>query len=187
MKAVEEVNQERSDQPAEKAFRSLLRVVGLMSRMMQPYFTRLGISPSQWGVLRTLHRAEEEGTSGLYLIELGNRLLVTPPTVTGLVDRLQRLGYVVRTSTSCDLRCKEVQLTPDGRQLVLRVLQGHRAQVEGIMAGLESRELRTFNVLLEKVAADLQHCIRHREQAASTTKVQFGNRGPEGTGPGVRV
>ncbi len=127
-----------------------------MQRTMQTYFSRFGISGSQWGVLRNLYRAEEEGFSGLCLMDLGDRLLVRPPSVTGLIDRLERLGHVVRTFESSDLRRKEVRLTPTGRELVGRVLDGHGAQIAGVMGGLHSSDLTVLRELLEKIAAHLE-------------------------------
>src|SRR5258708_2557324 len=104
--------------PAEKAFRELIRLYGLLERVMQPYFARFGISGSQWGVLRNLHRAEQEGQGGIRLTDLGDRLLIRPPSVTGIVDRLERVGLVHRDGSPEDLRVKRVALTDKGRQLV---------------------------------------------------------------------
>ena len=50
---------------------------------MQPYFARFGITGSQWGILRTLHRAEREGLPSLRVTDLSDRLLVRPPSITG--------------------------------------------------------------------------------------------------------
>src|SRR5207247_10326817 len=94
--------------PAEGAFRELLRVVGLLERVMQPYFAQFGISGAHWGVLRNLHRAEEEGLPGLRLTDLSDRLLIRPPSVTGVVDRLERAGLVSRGESTIDLRSKVV-------------------------------------------------------------------------------
>src|SRR5437016_1502421 len=115
--------------PTEAAFRELIRILGLLERVMQPYFARFGISGSQWGVLRTLHRAEEDGREGLRLTDLSDRLLIRPPSVTGVVDRLERAGLVVRVGSPTDLRAKQVALTPQGRQLVERVLAVHGKQI----------------------------------------------------------
>src|SRR5918911_5429156 len=97
--------------PAERAFRELIRVFGLLERVMQPYFARFGISGSQWGVLRNLHRAEQEGLAGLRLTDLSERLLIRPPSVTGVVDRLEAGRLVVRVAEPSDLRAKRVALT----------------------------------------------------------------------------
>src|SRR5438445_7501536 len=104
--------------PSETTFRQLIRVLGLVERVMQPYFAQFGISGSQWGVLRNLHRAVQEGVAGLRLTDLSERLLIRPPSVTGVVDRLERAGLVVRDGSPTDLRSKRVNLTERGRQIV---------------------------------------------------------------------
>src|SRR5437764_13681043 len=105
---------------AEKAFRELIRLFGLLEKVMQPYFARFGISGSQWGVLRTLHRTAEDAKAGLRLTDLSERLLIRPPGVTGVVDRLERMGLVHRDASPTDLRAKQVSLTQKGRHLVDR-------------------------------------------------------------------
>src|SRR5216684_7020521 len=100
-----------NSRPAEKPFRALLRTLGLLERIMQSYFARFGISGAQWGVLINLHRAEQEGLPGLRLTDLSDRLIIRPPSVTGVVDRLERLGLVTRVGVKDDLRVKQVTLT----------------------------------------------------------------------------
>ena len=93
----------------ENPIRKLIRTSGLLERVSQPYFARFGISGSQWGVLRNLYRAEQEGLPGLRLTDLCGRLLTRPPSITGLVDRLQRAGLVVRGGSpkATDLTARE--------------------------------------------------------------------------------
>src|SRR5262245_25784325 len=99
-------------------FRQLLRTFGLVERTMQPYFARFGITGSQWGVLRNLQRANTGGLSGLRISDLSEKLLIQPPSVTGVVDRLERAGLVERKPDPDDLRATLVGLTTSGRQLV---------------------------------------------------------------------
>jgi len=125
---------------------------------MEPYFARYGISGPQWGVLRALQRAEAEGMDGLQLGKLGQRLLVRPPSVTAIVDRLERSGLVARRPDPTDQRAKQVALTTAGRELVARVLVGHPAQIRRIMAGLSPTEQQTFCQLMERLATHLESC-----------------------------
>src|SRR5438128_12598495 len=90
----------------ERAFRQLIRTFGLLERVMQPYFARFGISGAQWGVLRNLHRAEQEGIPALRLTDLSERLLVRPPSVAGVVERVEISGLVARLESETDLRAK---------------------------------------------------------------------------------
>jgi DNA-binding MarR family transcriptional regulator len=140
----------------EPAFRSLIRTLGLLKRVMEPYFARYGISGSQWGVLRNLHRAEEEGIDGLRPGELSGRLLVRPPSVTGVIDRLQRMGLVTRQSSNSDQRAKLVGLTGAGRKLVERVHAGHAKRVQRVLGGLRATERRELHKLLERLGDHLE-------------------------------
>jgi DNA-binding MarR family transcriptional regulator len=134
--------------PDDNAFRELIRTYGLVERVMHPYFARFGITGSQWGVLRNLHRAEEEGLPRLRLTELGERLLIRPPSVTGLIDRLERAKLVARHGSPTDLRAKQVSLTAAGRRLVQRVLAVHQEQVNAVLSGLNAQERAELQRLL---------------------------------------
>jgi len=143
----------------EKAFRALLRVFGLVKRAMEPHFARFGITGSQWGVLRALDRAEKEGLSDLRLTDLGDRLLVRPPSITGVVGRLEHLGLVARRASRTDLRAKHVNFTPAGRKLVGRVLEVHRARIRTVLGGLSLKQQGRLLALLNQVAAHLQGLV----------------------------
>jgi DNA-binding MarR family transcriptional regulator len=147
------------EKPNEAAFRALIRTCGLLARVMQPYFARFGISGSQWGILRVLHRAETDGESGLRLTDLGERVLIRPPSVTGAVDRLQRQGLVVRDPSAKDQRVKQVRLTSGGRRLVGRVLKGHAEQVSTALAALSLSEQKELLRLLERLGSHLNDMI----------------------------
>jgi DNA-binding MarR family transcriptional regulator len=122
--------------------------MGLVERVQHAYFAQFGLSGSQWGVLRNLHRAEQEGRPGLRLTDLSERLLIRPPSVTGVVDRLERAGLVVRGGSPTDLRAKQVALTDLGRELVERVLRVHGKQIDRVLGVLAPDELTEFHRLL---------------------------------------
>ena len=141
---------------SEAAFRSLVKTLGLLKRVMEPHFARFGISGSQWSVLRTLHRSEEAGHPALRQTDLGDRLVVRPASVTGVVDRLQRLGLVDRTASATDHRAKIVSLTGPGRDLVARVLQHHPAQMRRVLEGLNDPEQVQLQRLLDQLSSHLE-------------------------------
>jgi DNA-binding MarR family transcriptional regulator len=144
------------DAVPEQTFRSLLRTLGLLRRVMEPYFARHGVSGSQWAVLRTLMRAEDDGVRQLRLTDLGDRLLIRPPSVTGVVDRLQKMGLVARVASPTDQRVKNVSLTAAGRKLVRRVLQHHPEQVRSVLAGLSPPEQAELHRLLGRLGSHLE-------------------------------
>ena len=152
---------------AEPAFRALISTFGLLKRVMDPYFAHFGLSGAQWGVLRTLQCMEDGGHPEPRLTDLGNRLLVRPPSMTGAVDRLQRLGLVRRSASPTDQRAKHVSLTPAGRALVERVLEHHPAQIGAVLGGLRPAEQVQLQALLSRLEAHLQTMAERNEGTAA--------------------
>jgi DNA-binding MarR family transcriptional regulator len=122
---------------------------------MDSYFAPYGISGPQWAVLRMLYQAESEGDKALRLTDLGQRLVIQPPSVTGVIDRLERSALVARTASCTDLRAREVSLTSQGRELVVRILQGHGQQIRSLFSGLAPAEREGLRGLLGKLEMHL--------------------------------
>lgn len=69
----------------------------------------------QFNALQHLHWYGRE--SGMYVSELGEHLGLAHNTVSGLVDRLERHGWVIRRKCEEDRRRARIQLTPQSREL----------------------------------------------------------------------
>lgn len=147
----------------EATFHSLLRAWGLMRQLQEPYFAKYGISGAQWGILRVLQRAELEGVRELPLKEVGERLFIQPPSVTGVVDRMERLGLVKRTHSKDDLRVKHLTLTTRGRRLVDRVLKRHAERIASLFAPLGPNEQETLLGLMGRLETHLREMAMHEE------------------------
>ncbi|HUJ11366.1 MAG TPA: MarR family transcriptional regulator [Verrucomicrobiae bacterium] len=146
----------REPTPPELVWRGLLRIFGLLRQVMEPYFAQYGISGPQWGILRVLHRSEAQGRGSLRITDLGQLMLIRPPSVTGAIDRLERRGLVQRNPSKDDRRVRRVSLTPSGRKLVKKILTGHVEHIQSLFAGFDSRDLDTFRNLLDQLETDLQ-------------------------------
>jgi DNA-binding MarR family transcriptional regulator len=162
-----------SDYRPDATFRALIRTFGLLRRVQEPFFGRFGISASQWGVLRALHRAELEKLEWLRLTDLGKRLVVRPPSITGVVDRLQRMGLLQRTSLPDDRRAKRVSLTPRGRERVLTVLAAMPAQVESVIGVLALPEREHLQKLLETLEAHMRVLADRHESGADESETNL--------------
>jgi len=86
-------------------------VLGLLEQAVRPF----GLSYARYEVLTLLSftRAGE-----LPLSKIGQRLQVHPASVTGVVDKLEQQGLVVRTPHPQDRRAVLARLTDEGRRVV---------------------------------------------------------------------
>jgi len=83
--------------------------------------------------------------------ELGDRLIVTRATVTGVVDSLERRGYVVRSPNPSDRRGIIVGLTASGLEVVAQVRTLIHQHERDWMAGLTEAELTTYIALMHRI------------------------------------
>jgi DNA-binding MarR family transcriptional regulator len=88
--------------------------------------------------VRVLFRLRNHGpmASG----SLANKLAVTLPTVTSVVDRLVGHGLVERRDDPDDRRRVIVALSADGAALVERIQQGRRARLAAAIEALEPEQ-----------------------------------------------
>ena len=83
------------------------------------------LSRTQISVLRTLR---DDGPGRISDLAAGER--VAQPSMTALVNRLQRQGLVERTTDPADLRAVRVSITPDGREALATAV----AEIEARLA-----------------------------------------------------
>ena len=150
----------------EAVFKSLLRAYGSLKHIMEPYFATFGISGSQWAVLIILYRAKEEGLPNLRLRDIGERLLIRPPSVTGVVDRLQRLGLVAMETSATDSRAKQVSLTSAGSELIEHAFEGHRTKVVAVFGDLSLEEQEKLYLMLEKISCSAKNMQKNKKEVA---------------------
>jgi len=141
--------------------------MGTLRRHLDPFFAQSGISGAQWAILWNLYRAEEDGAPMFRVTDLGERLLIRPPSVTGVIDRLVRAGLIVRSSSKDDKRVKFVGLTPSGRELVETLHNAHDDKVTSLLAVLSPAEQKQLTGLLERFVDHLDNIQDSNGQPAS--------------------
>ena len=160
----------------ELAFRELWRVIGKLKRIAEPHFARFGISPAQWGILRCIQRRELDGSEPPRVTDLCDNLLVKPPSVSALVDRLERMKLVARAPTGDDQRSRRVCLTETGRRLVEQVLVGHGDWIRMLMAGLTIEEQTELLRMLNELGAHLEPLVQRTGAGADDPVVEGKSR-----------
>ena len=137
---------------AVRAWRALFHSSLAVGGRLRQLFEEHGLSGAQFRVLGLLGEA---GTEGIKLSKLGCRLRVTPGNITGLVDRLEETGHVVREPHATDRRVQLARLTPQGQELLDQVMPVYRARVQDLMSCLSDEEKATLEELLTRVVASV--------------------------------
>ncbi|BBI33404.1 putative HTH-type transcriptional regulator YetL [Cohnella abietis] len=111
------------------------------------HFSRFGLSTGRYRLLADLedHQGEELPS------QLAEHLGVTRATVTGLIDNLERDGYVSRRASSADGRQKSVILTENGASKLRDMASEHFERLEAMVRLLTVEERSVFLDLLGRV------------------------------------
>lgn len=81
--------------------------------------------------------------------DLAWRMYLRPPTVVGILDRLEQQGQVRRIRSTSDHRVVEVSLTEKGRETVLKVPQVAQGLLLTGLKDLDGKQLETVTQGLE--------------------------------------
>lgn len=126
----------------------LLRACSAVINAQAEELRPLGLSPSAFNVLMALHNTSD---GRLEPCQLSERLLVSRPSVTGLLDTLQAKGLIVRLPHSDDRRRVLVELTDAGRGLLESHFPTHYAELDAVVADLDLDERATLVGLLRRI------------------------------------
>jgi|SRR5271165_1668063 len=140
------------DPTALEAYLMLLGVGGEVSAAVGTNLARYGLGQGRFMVLGLLLEHQPQPLSHSELADLSG---VTKGNVTGLVDGLERDGYVKRQDSGSDRRVTPIALTPAGRRLIEKILPDHFGRVAGLMDEFSASERKTLVSLLTKVQAGI--------------------------------
>jgi DNA-binding MarR family transcriptional regulator len=130
-----------------EALLSIVRTSSMMHKLGERFFIPYGITDTQFNILMTLKEFKE----GLNQQELSEKLIVHKSNVTGLVDRLEKLGYVKRHAKPNDRRSNQIKLTADGQKLLTKTEQPYFDAVHDLMNILSKEEKKAIVCSTEKL------------------------------------
>jgi DNA-binding MarR family transcriptional regulator len=106
-----------------------------------------GISGPQLLVLKTIAEAEEP----LSAIEISRSLNVSPANITGMIDRLEKMGLVERRRKENDRRTTNILPTKEGMNLAQKTIHLIEEKLIDGLKDLTRIEISTIYLSLEKI------------------------------------
>jgi len=135
---------------------NLERGAHLIGHHLHPLVRELGITQAEANVLAQVAAAGPTPIATLHR-EFGHKR----STLTNVVDRLERHGFVRREVNRDDRRSFIVRLTPAGRAAARRVTRALEA-LEGELAALVTKgDLRAVEVVVRSLEQVAQRASRH--------------------------
>jgi len=112
---------------------------------LQKSFSESNIEVTPIQVMLLFFLQKNNGSS---LTQISQGLMLENPTVTGLIDRLEKLGYVKRSDHPDDRRVYLVHITEKGNKVANKALPIIKKLNEQIKEGYSKREIDDFKKVL---------------------------------------
>lgn len=129
-------------------FRVLLRTSLRLRRRLRKLYNEYGLTGAQYGLMTRIP------SEGITLTQLAKTAWADPGNTSGVVDRLEREGWVVRTRSSEDRRVVKVKLSGKGVDLLRTITPQYTEMVSEIMGVLSPNEITVLHELLTKLDSD---------------------------------
>lgn len=135
----------------------LLYTYDVFHQLTGRYMARYGLSKSTLNILMVLRHGTADG---MQLHDLGELLLVSRANITGLIDHLEKRGYVKRVVNTNDRRARYARITRKGEELLDEFIPVHYCNIKRLLQDLKTEEKESLVELLRRTRASL---VAHSE------------------------
>lgn len=142
---------ENVDDLSARVFRAFLTALRLHKHQMMKALATRGIHPGQAFCLRFV--AERDGMSQR---DLAEALHLAPPTVSRMLQSLEKSGAVERRPDADDQRVTRVYLTESGRRTAAEMQDVAASYVNATIGALPEDDRRELARLLEELGASIE-------------------------------
>jgi len=147
-------------------FKNSNELMGKIHRGMRRFFEfqmkKYNITPPQFEVLISLWSED-----GLVLSALSKKLSRDGPTITGIIDRMEKKELLRRERSTRDRRIIQVYLSPKAIKMKEALLDLQQTAGRDIIEDFTTEDLEMLEVLLSKLLANIEEKIFPRMNHAN--------------------
>ncbi len=139
------------DATISEIMQSLRRVIKAIHDYSRDVSNNFGITAPQLWALKTIsqHGSLSQG-------ELSEKMYLHPSTITGVVNRLEKKGYVERDRNQADRRVVKVRLTPKGKVLAKKTPNPIQGKMIYGLKNLKQRDLNSIYRSIQKLVTIME-------------------------------
>ncbi len=117
-----------------------------LSRLAEQSIASSGLCLTDFAALEALlHKGP------LTITGIQQKVLLASGSMTAAIDRLEKLGLVVRKSSAADRRARLVELTREGRKVAASCFEKHARDLEAVLSVLSADEKQQMYSSLKKL------------------------------------
>jgi DNA-binding MarR family transcriptional regulator len=132
---------------ANQVILNLVQTANSLTKIADRFFKPYNLTTAQYNVLVILKNTKIE----LSQYELSSRLVVSRSDITGIVDRLEKCGYIKRVPHQYDRRINLLRIMKKGKVLVEHLEEKYFQRVETIVGNLSLSDLRQLEQFINQI------------------------------------
>lgn len=131
--------------------RRLLEAFTKFRRLHKKQIPVSGLKSSEVWLLFCIKKMLSTESPGIKVSDISNAMDVAAPTITQLVNGLEKKGFVKRSMDEADRRAVRVRLTPKGEEIVTEASNAFYDSFNGLAQYLGEKQSNELAELLSKV------------------------------------
>ena len=134
-----------------KLFIVLSRANKAINECANQFFQENGLNPTEFAVLELLYHKGRQP-----LQKIGNKILLASGSITYVIDKLEKRGYLSRVSCPSDRRITYAEITDDGKTFMDELFPRHEKQLHDLTNALSPDEKEQAIELLKKLGLSIK-------------------------------
>ncbi|MFJ8234554.1 MarR family winged helix-turn-helix transcriptional regulator [Ureibacillus sp. NPDC094379] len=134
-----------------KLYIVLSRAHKAINEVTNQFFQQNGLNPTEFAVLELLYHKGRQP-----LQQIGNKILLASGSITYVVDKLEKRGFLKRVSCPSDRRITYAEITDEGTNFMNELFPEHENNLHELLSVLSSEEKDTAIELLKKLGLSIK-------------------------------
>ncbi len=129
----------------------IYRITNQLNRRLRKRLKRSGINIARWRVLAVL-----QDNGRMNISQIVERTIIEQPTVSRIVDQLEREGLAFRETSDEDSRFVQVMLTEAGERAFREIYPVATKHQEQALQGFTKHDIKTLIGFLERIQNNIE-------------------------------
>nr|WP_106783890.1 MarR family transcriptional regulator [Lysinibacillus timonensis] len=134
-----------------KLYIVLSRANKAINEVTNQFFQQNGLNPTEFAVLELLYHKGKQP-----LQQIGNKILLASGSITYVIDKLEKRGFLIRVSCPTDRRVTYAEITKAGSEFMDLLFPEHEKHLHELLSALTSEEKDIAINLLKKLGLSIK-------------------------------
>ena len=134
-----------------KLFIVLSRAHKAITEQTNHFFQAQGINPTEFAVLELLYHKGKQP-----LQKIGGKILLASGSITYVIDKLEKRGFIVRVNCPTDRRVTYAEISAEGKEFMSKIFPEHEKNLHELTNALTGEEKDQAIELMKKLGLSIK-------------------------------